>query len=136
MQPVENPAGPFCLKHILLLDNDTAVRDALVSVLRSENYVVVSASNDEEALRQLGRHPIDLALVDLNCGGEDRWRTIRRLDTANPRLPIILLTTLPDRPAHPLAGRAQACFSKPLLDLPSLFAKVSELSAQSSAGAA
>lgn len=123
-------------KHILLVDSDMSVRDALASALGAENYSVLSAGDSREALSQFSTKPIDLALLELGSrGGESEWSMVQRLAEMNPRLPIVLMTAQPGQPAHPLARHARAWFQKPLLDLPSLFAKVSELTAQSSATA-
>ena len=127
MKPVRLSPENRCKKHILLLDPDPSVREALASVLRSENYCVVCASDEKEAFDQLVRHPIDVALVDLNGSEESNWQVVQRLGEADPDLRIILLTAHPDRMEHPLASRAQAWFQKPLLDLPLLFNKVTEL---------
>ena len=130
MKSAENFSERSRPKHILLLDADASVRDSLAAALRSEDYHVVPACDDQEALTELSRHPIDIALVDLAGGTECGWRAVRHLDTADPRLPIILLTAQPDRLTHPLANRAQAWFQKPLLDLPLLLKKLSELTLQ------
>ena len=115
-------------KRILLLDADTSVRSALDSALGAENYFVVSAGDSREALNQFAAHPIDLALLELNASGrESDWCTVQRLAEMNPRLPIVLMTAQPGEPAHPLARHARAWFQKPLLDLPLLLSKLSEL---------
>jgi CheY-like chemotaxis protein len=116
-------------KHVLLVDADVAVRDALASALCSENYSVVSAGDQHEAVDSLVRHPIDVALVDLDGPGKGAWDAVRRLDAADPRLPIVLLTAQPDLIAYPWAGRAHACFQKPLLDMQALMGTLSTLTA-------
>ena len=128
---IENLSEKSRKKHILLLDADPSIRDSLASALRSENYCVTSASDEQEGLKQLSGDLIDLALVGLEDRDQARWHAVQKLDAANPRLPIILLTAQPEGTQHPLASRAQAWFPKPLLDLSLLFKKVTELTVQS-----
>ena len=128
---IENLSEKSRKKHILLLDADPSIRDSLASALRSENYCVTSASDEQEGLKQLSGDLIDLALVGLEDRDQARWHAVQKLDAANPRLPIILLTAQPEGTHHPLASRAQAWFPKPLLDLSLLFEKVTELTVQS-----
>jgi DNA-binding response OmpR family regulator len=60
---------------ILLVDDDSMVRQALEQALAAENYFVVPAANRDEALRQLEKHPIDILLVDLHPWKEDGRET-------------------------------------------------------------
>ena len=128
MKLAKNITGKLGRKHILLLDADVSVRNALYSALGAENYAVVSAGDSREALSQFATHPIDLALLELNSSdSESNWCTVQRLAEMNPRLPIVLMTAQPGQPTHPSARHAQAWFQKPLLDLPLLLHKLSEL---------
>lgn len=77
---------------ILLVDDDLMVRQALEQALATENYFVVAAANREEALRQLGRHRIDILLVDVHPWSEDGWETVQRLTALQPSLPVVAMT--------------------------------------------
>ena len=110
---------------VLLLAKDAPVRTSLASVLQSADYLVVSAADYREALDSLAGQSLDLAVVDINGGVAKDWRDLQALITANPCLPIILLTAT--YVTHPLVLRVQACFQKPLLDLPLFMGKVAEL---------
>jgi len=132
-QNAAQPPGPARPKQILLLDPDVSVRESLAVALRTENHCVILAGDDQEALNEVAHRPIDLAVICVSGGADARWQVVRRLDAANPRLPIILLTATLDGVQHPMAGRAQARFQKPLLDLPQLFEKVTELTVQNCA---
>ena len=64
----------------------------------------------------------------MNGGGVKDRDNLQSLLTANPRLPIILLTSLSDFLADPLARRVHGCFQKPIADWEKLLIRVAELS--------
>jgi len=82
---------------VLVVDNDPAWVEELVSLLSSAGYIVQSASNEVEALAAITQQPFDLALVDVRLHGDDPGDEsglslaafIRTLD---PKVTIILLT--------------------------------------------
>ena len=107
-------------KNILLVDDDIALREALVNALESENYHVVPAANVEEAVREFLKTPIDVALLDLNLGDECGWDIFQRLMEIRPSLSAIIMSAEPGKFAHPSAPAAKALLEKPL-NLPVLF---------------
>jgi two-component system KDP operon response regulator KdpE len=83
-------------KNILLIEGDLMVRQALGQALTVENYRVVPARNQQEALREFSRQPsdqpIDLVLLDLNPTNENAWETVKRLTALEPNLPVVAMT--------------------------------------------
>lgn len=81
---------------ILLIDDDRAVQVSLQLLLAKNGYEVQVASSPREALQLLARHPIDLAILDLNfsieTSGREGMALLLRLKETNPDLPVILLT--------------------------------------------
>lgn len=49
---------------VLLVDDDVVVLDALATLLRRDNYKIVTATNAKEGLAALARQPIDVILAD------------------------------------------------------------------------
>src|SRR5262245_12408419 len=82
--------------NILLIDNDLRVREALGNALALENYCVVGAENQENALLEFKRkrtdQPIDVVLIDLNPPYESAWETLQCLAALRPGLPVIGMT--------------------------------------------
>ena len=107
-------------KNILLVDDDIAVREALVNVLEAENFHVVHAANTNDAVREFLNNPIDVALLDLNLGKESGWDVFRRLMEIRPLLPTIVISAEPEKFSHPSALAVDALIEKPL-NLPVLF---------------
>lgn len=81
--------------HILVVEDDEAVRSALVGNLESAGFRVVQASNGNEGLALLRAFPnIRLVLLDLMMPGLDGWQ-FRREQLADKHLasvPTVLVT--------------------------------------------
>ena len=84
---------------MLLVDDETAMRDALAELLVDENCDLAFASDGIEALARLQEITPDLILLDVRMPAMDGFEVCRRV-RADPRLaelPIILLTAFDDR---------------------------------------
>ena len=72
------------------------VRQALSQALVVENYRVVSARNQNEALAEFNSQAddqqIDLVLLDLNPRNESAWETADLLTALQPDLPLVAMT--------------------------------------------
>jgi CheY-like chemotaxis protein len=78
----------------LIVDDSADFRDAASAMLeRAGISVVGTASNSAEALRCYeDLHP-DVALVDIDLGGEDGFTLAKQLDRASSALAVILVST-------------------------------------------
>jgi DNA-binding response OmpR family regulator len=115
---------------ILLVDDDTAVRDALANVLVSEHYDVVPAANGVEAIELAELHPIDLVLLDLNLPKKSGWETFYVLSRRSPWVPVIIITARPNQLFSALASGVGALMEKPL-DFPRLLQTIRDLLSES-----
>jgi two-component system, OmpR family, phosphate regulon response regulator OmpR len=77
---------------ILVVDDDTRIRDLLRRYLSQEGFEVFQAEDGRALTRILLREPMDLIVLDLMMPGEDGLSICRRLRGANDRTPIIMLT--------------------------------------------
>jgi DNA-binding response OmpR family regulator len=118
-------------RNILLVDDNIAVREALVNALETENYRVLSAGNGQEAVREFLNNPIDIALLDLNLGKESGWDVFERLTEIHPCLPTIVISAEPRKFAHRSAPAVNAFMEKPL-NLSVLFSTLNLVVAESS----
>ncbi len=76
---------------ILVAEDHDAVRQVLVSLLENRGYVVLQASNGEEALEHAKGHPeVALAILDVVMPGLSGLETYERLRLMRPDLPVIL----------------------------------------------
>lgn len=81
-------------KSILVVDDDPAICDVLVTWLEQENYTVQCASNGREALAQIAAHKPSLILVDLMMPIMDGYTFLSHLrqDSGTCGIPIIVLS--------------------------------------------
>lgn len=78
--------------HLLVVEDDEALRGYLDEMLRSEGYVVTSVGAGQEALRSVEEHQPDLMLLDLSLpdmSGEDVCAEVK---SHYPEIPVVFLT--------------------------------------------
>jgi DNA-binding NtrC family response regulator len=78
--------------HILLVDDEAIVREAMASWLTGEGYHVHPAPSGEEALVLIGRQPVDIALIDLKMPGMNGVQVIERLRALAPDTLCLIVT--------------------------------------------
>ena len=78
--------------HILVVDDDQAVRDSLKRSLQYSGYEVASASDGVEALAHLSTHRADAVIMDVMMPRLDGLEATRALRTAGHDVPILVLT--------------------------------------------
>jgi two-component system, OmpR family, response regulator MprA len=121
--------------HVLLAEDDRAVRESLVRALTLEGYDVRAVSNGALALEALRAEPIDLLLLDVSMPLVDGITVCRVLRGERNRVPILMLTArteTSDRVAGLDAG-ADDYLPKPF-DLAELFARMRALLRRASNG--
>jgi two-component system KDP operon response regulator KdpE len=78
--------------HILVTDDDSDLRWVLGTSLGAMGFGVVSSSNGEQALLEVGTRRFDAVLLDVNMPGMGGIETCRRIRKKAPLLPILMLT--------------------------------------------
>jgi CheY-like chemotaxis protein len=99
---------PHRSRHILIIDDDQAIRDSLKMVLELEGYAVATAANGRDGLRELETSPKEpcLIVVDLMMPIMNGWEFLDAIGQ-DPRLrclPVLILTAHNER-ARPLPQR-------------------------------
>ena len=85
---------------ILIIEDEESIRTTLTDRLTMEGFLVQTATNGEEGLRQVKERPPDLILCDIMMPGLDGYEVVRRLQ-ANERtasIPFIFLSAKADPP--------------------------------------
>jgi two-component system, OmpR family, response regulator MprA len=77
---------------ILVVDDEPAVRDSLMSSLAFEGYEVVEASDGVEALERVAGSEPDLVVLDVLMPRMDGLTTCRRMRAQGSTLPVLMLT--------------------------------------------
>ena len=78
--------------HILVVDDDQAVRDSLARSLSYSGYEVVTAPDGVAALAQLSAARPDAVIMDVMLPRLDGLETTRMLRTSGNDVPILILT--------------------------------------------
>ncbi len=120
------PARP---PDILLVDDDSDVREALVGALEDEGYSVAEAADGSSALDQLKTAPIPhLIILDLSmprlAGADFRRETLK--DPELGVVPVLVVSADPDARERAQAMGAQGFLAKPV-GLADLFETVARL---------
>jgi DNA-binding NtrC family response regulator len=95
---------------ILVVDDESEIREGLEILLKGEGYGVASAETGESGLAKLEEHPFDLLLLDVSLpdrNGLDMLKEIRRRD---PDLSVVLIT------AYGSIDMARAAFKNGAMD--------------------
>ena len=80
------------MAHILVVDDEPAVRRALERALRLDKYEVELAIDGEEALDRLAEQPADAVILDVMMPGVDGLEVCRRMRAAGDKTPVLMLT--------------------------------------------
>ena len=78
--------------HVLVTDDEPAIRRALRPPLLELGFQVAEAARGEEALQMLRNGVYDAVLLDINMPGLGGIETLRRMRAIAPKLPILMLT--------------------------------------------
>ena len=100
--------------HILVVDDDAAMRSLLVDELQEPGCRVIEASNGNDALAQLQSLKPDLIIADLKMPGGG-FEFVQNLQRTVPGCPIVLITAFGD--SHTKA-KAQECGVVAYMDKP------------------
>ena len=87
-QPQARPMSP----HLLLVEDDDAIADALRLHLEEAGYRLHRESDGLQAMAAIDRQPWDLVLLDLMLPGADGWAVCRHLRARHPDVPVIMLS--------------------------------------------
>src|SRR5690348_17272905 len=78
--------------HLLVVDDDAAVREALVLVLGLDGFDVTAVENGRHAMRSLVADCPDAVILDVLMPGVDGLEVRRRIRATGDRTPILMLT--------------------------------------------
>ncbi|MDQ6653811.1 MAG: response regulator, partial [Acidobacteriota bacterium] len=88
--PVENTEVPSL--SILVIDDESAVRETLAEMLEVMGHRVLLAESGENALQMLAGNNCDLVFTDLAMPEMDGWETTREIRKRWPQMNIVLVT--------------------------------------------
>lgn len=79
-------------QHILVVDDDPAVRDYLHRSLVQAGYGVTAAANGKEALRLFSSQPFDLVITDILMPDCDGLEVLLHIRQVRPQVPVVAIS--------------------------------------------
>jgi len=79
-------------KTILVVEDDSAIRQGIVDALSFAGYATLEAGDGNRGLSQALRATFDLLMLDLVLPGQSGFEILKQTREARPTLPIIILT--------------------------------------------
>src|SRR3989475_6901994 len=95
---------------ILVVDDESEIREGLELLLRGEGYGVSSAETGESGLEKLEQHPYDLLLLDVSLPDRNGLDVLRKIHRRDPQLSVVLIT------AYGSIEMARAAFKNGAMD--------------------
>jgi len=93
-QPVDAaPAAP----RVLVVDDDSAVRDTLADILELSRLDIDTASDGAAALERLRAHRYDLLVTDLRMPGLDGMQVVAEAKRLRPGIKTVIVTGFPSQ---------------------------------------
>jgi len=86
--PGGRSAGPL----VLVVDDDSKLREFMRVNLEVEGYAVREADGAEEALKALEDQAPDLVLLDVVMPGVDGWQMLQRMQERHGSIPVIMFS--------------------------------------------
>lgn len=77
---------------ILIIDDEQAIREPLVTLLEMEGYSIETSESGEEGLARLAERPFDLVLLDFALPGMDGLEVLHEIRERDPQLSVIMIT--------------------------------------------
>ncbi len=77
---------------ILIIDDESAIRESLETLLEFEGFSVESAETGEDGLIKLGDRPFDLVLLDFALPDRNGLEILADIRSRDPQLAVIMIT--------------------------------------------
>ena len=106
---------------ILVIDDEEEIRNTLSEILSDEGYMVETAKNGKDALKNSKKTPFDLALVDIKLPDIEGTDLLIKLREAQPKMAALIVTGKPslDNAIKSVNNGADGYILKPF-DVPTL----------------
>lgn len=78
--------------HILVTDDERAIRNTLKEILEFEDYQVSTAESGAEAIEFVDKNQIDLIFLDIKMKGMDGLETLKEIRKLGFQMPVIMIS--------------------------------------------
>ena len=83
------------MKPVLIVEDETIMRESLRDWLKEEGYEVDTAESGEEALQKIGEMEFGVAVLDLKLPGKNGLEVLREATAQNPKFKGVIITAYP-----------------------------------------
>lgn len=83
-------------ERVLVVDDEEGVRNVLRRTLEGAGYQVITAANGQDALEQISRQEIEVALLDIKMPGMSGTEVLDKLTADWPDICVIMVTAVTD----------------------------------------
>src|ERR1035441_8942340 len=77
---------------ILVIDDETEIRESLAQLLELEGYETATAATGEEGLRSIENGLFDLVLLDINLADRNGLELLQHIKRDSPEIGVIMIT--------------------------------------------
>lgn len=81
---------------ILIIEDEASLRKTLARILQQAGFEVTTAESAEQGLDYLKTTKFDLVFTDLRLPGIAGLEALKRIQSTNPNIPVVLFTAQPD----------------------------------------
>lgn len=85
------------MKHLLIVDDEPAIRLLLREVFQKEDFETTLAANGQEAIALCEQQTFDCALLDMRMPGMTGLETLIKIRDMGMELPVIMMTAYGER---------------------------------------
>lgn len=116
------------LVSVLIVDDDSGIREMLSTVLDDEGFMVETAENGKQAIKACEKSPFDVALIDIELPDIKGTELLNRLKKIQPKMIKIIITGHPalESAMKAVNERADGYVLKPF-EIKELLNKIKEL---------
>lgn len=82
-------------KKILIVDDDTGLRQLIVEGLSNSDYDIAEAESGTEAIRKIGEQAYDLVITDMMMPGMSGMELLTRIREVEPETAVLVITAYP-----------------------------------------
>jgi CheY-like chemotaxis protein len=118
---------------VLVIDDDSTVRDSIFAYLDDCDYDMLSAASAADAWELLSHQTVDAVICDLKMPGMNGIELLERIKSKQPDLPVIVVSGagVMDDVVRALRLGAEDYLVKPIMDLEVLQHSVQSIGTQS-----
>ena len=80
------------MANILIIDDESDVRDSIAKVLTREGHAVLTAEGARSGLEILAENQVDVLVTDIIMPGMDGVQAIRQVKTVKPEVKIVAIS--------------------------------------------